>query len=152
MVEPRIPELSSETIHASCVAIDGRAVLIEGRSGEGKSDLALRLIDRGAMLVSDDQTICQRQDGALHARPPATIAGRIEVRGVGIIDMPHLERAPVSLLIVILDSPPRFPEEKRTRRIAGIEVPVLPLSALEPSAPIKVELALKQIAAKSPGA
>ena len=47
--------LSSETLHASCVAINGRAVLIEGRSGSGKSDLALRLIDQGGVLVSDDQ-------------------------------------------------------------------------------------------------
>ena len=148
MAEPRIPELSSETIHASCVAIDGRAVLIEGRSGEGKSDLALRLIDRGAVLVSDDQTICQRQSGALCAAPPATIAGKIEVRGVGIVEMPFVERVPVDLLIVILDAPPRFPEDSRTRRVAGIDVPVLALAALEPSAPIKVELALKRMAAK----
>jgi serine kinase of HPr protein (carbohydrate metabolism regulator) len=146
MVEPRIPEVSSETLHASCVAIKGRGVLIEGRSGEGKSDLALRLIDRGAMLVSDDQTICQRQDGKLNACPPATIAGKIEVRGIGILDMPHVERAVVALLIVILDAPPRFPDDVRKRRIAGIDVPVLALSALEPSAPIKVELALSRIA------
>ncbi|MCW3848745.1 HPr kinase/phosphatase C-terminal domain-containing protein [Sphingomonas sp. LB-2] len=150
MAELRVPELSSETIHASCVAIGGRAVLIEGRSGEGKSDLALRLIDRGALLVADDQTICQRQSGKLNASPPPTIAGRIEVRGVGIIDMPHVERAPVDLLIVILDAPPRFPEDQRTRRIAGIDVPVLALAALEPSAPIKVELALKRLGAKEP--
>jgi serine kinase of HPr protein (carbohydrate metabolism regulator) len=146
MVEPRIPELSSETLHASCVAIEGRAVLIEGRSGEGKSDLALRLIDRGARLVSDDQTICQRQDGVLHACPPATIAGKIEVRGIGILEMDHVARAPVALLIVILDSPPRFPEDARKRRVAGVDVPVLALAALEPSAPIKVELALGRIA------
>jgi serine kinase of HPr protein (carbohydrate metabolism regulator) len=144
MAEPRIPELSSETLHASCVAIQGRGVLIEGRSGEGKSDLALRLIDRGAVLVSDDQTICQRQDGALFACPPATIAGKIEVRGVGLVEMPYEERAPIGLLIVILDSPPRFPEDTRKRRIAGIDVPVLALAALEPSAPIKVELALSR--------
>jgi serine kinase of HPr protein (carbohydrate metabolism regulator) len=141
----RPPELSSETLHASCVAIKGRAVLIEGRSGEGKSDLALRLIDRGAVLVSDDQTICQRRDGVLHATPPATIAGKIEVRSVGIVELPYVEHVPVDLLIVILDSPPRFPEDVRTRRIAGIEVPVLALAALEPSAPIKAELALSRI-------
>jgi serine kinase of HPr protein (carbohydrate metabolism regulator) len=151
MVELRVPELSSETIHASCVAVKGRAVLIEGRSGEGKSDLALRLIDRGAILVSDDQTICQRQNGALHACPPSNIAGQIEVRGLGIVQMPHLDRAPVDLLIAIQDAPPRFPEEKQTRRIAGIDVPILPLAALEPSAPIKVELALQRIASKGPG-
>lgn len=147
MAELRVPELSSETIHASCVAINGRAVLIEGRSGEGKSDLALRLIDRGAALVSDDQTICHRASrvGDLLASPPATIAGKIEVRGIGIIEMPHVDKVPIDLIIVILDTPPRFPEERRTRRIAGVEVPCFPLPALEPSAPIKVELALKQL-------
>jgi serine kinase of HPr protein (carbohydrate metabolism regulator) len=147
MAEARLPELSSETIHASCVAIGGRAVLIEGRSGEGKSDLALRLIDRGARLVSDDQTICRRRDGVLMASPPPTIAGKIEVRGLGIFEMDHETDMPVALLIVILDSPPRFPEDNRVRRVAGIDVPVLALAALEPSAPIKVELALKQRAA-----
>jgi len=145
MAEQRIPEVSSETIHASCVSIKGRAVLIEGRSGEGKSDLALRLIDRGATLVADDQTICQRQDGILLASPPMTIAGRIEVRSLGILEMPHIERAPVALLIVILDAPPRFPGDPRKRRIAGVDVPVLALAALEPSAPIKAELALARI-------
>jgi len=150
MAELRIPELSSETIHASCVSIKGRAVLIEGRSGEGKSDLALRLIDRGAVLVSDDQTICQRQGGTtgggkLIASPPLNIAGKIEVRGLGIVEMPHVERVPIALLIVILDAPPRFPEDARKRRIAGVDVPVLALAALEPSAPIKTELALARM-------
>ena len=144
-MEVRTPELSSETIHASCVAIKGRAVLIEGRSGEGKSDLALRLIDRGAVLVSDDQTVCQRMDGELLASPPATIAGKIEVRSVGIVEMEYDSKVPIDLLIVILDSPPRFPEDVRKRRIAGVDVPVLALAALEPSAPIKAELALARV-------
>ena len=146
MAEVRIPEVSSETLHASCVAIKGRGVLIEGRSGEGKSDLALRLIDRGGVLVSDDQTICRRQEGKLQACAPANIAGKIEVRGIGIVEMPFAETAPIDLLIVILDSPPRFPEDPRVRRVAGIDVPVLALAALEPSAPIKVELALSRMA------
>ena len=145
MAGPRFQEISSETLHASCVAIGGRAVLIEGRSGEGKSDLALRLIDRGAVLVADDQTICRRSDGVLHASPPANIAGKIEVRGLGILPMPFVENVPIDLLIVILDAPPRFPEDSRKRRIAGVDVPVLALAALEPSAPIKVELALKRL-------
>ncbi|NIJ20150.1 serine kinase of HPr protein (carbohydrate metabolism regulator) [Sphingomonas naasensis] len=144
MPEVRLPEVSSETVHGACVAIGGQAVLIEGRSGEGKSDLALRLIDRGAVLVADSQVICQRQDGKLLASAPTHLAGRIEVRGLGIIEMPSVERIPVDLLIVILDAPPRFPEDTRTRRIAGVDVPVLALAALEPSAPIKVELAVKQ--------
>lgn len=139
--------LPSEMLHASSVAIGGRGVLIEGRSGEGKSDLALRLIDRGATLIADDQTICRRESGTLLACVPPTIAGKIEVRGVGIVAMPHQDRVPVALLIVILDHPPRLPEENRTRRIAGIDVPVLALAALEPSAPIKVELALGRVVA-----
>ncbi|MBX3593043.1 HPr kinase/phosphatase C-terminal domain-containing protein [Sphingomonas sp.] len=137
--------ISSETLHASCVAIDGRAVLIEGRSGEGKSDLSLRLIDRGARLVSDDYTICTRTDGALFGAPPATIAGKIEVRGIGLIEMPHEARAPIALLVTILDAPPRMPEGPQTRRIAGIDIPEVALAALEPSAPVKVELALRHL-------
>lgn len=137
--------ISSETLHASCVAIDGRAVLIEGRSGEGKSDLALRLIDRGGMLVSDDYTICTRSSGTLLGSAPANIAGKIEVRGIGVIDMPRQDSAPVALLVTILDTPPRMPEGPKKRRIAGIDIPEVALAALEPSAPIKVELALKHI-------
>src|SRR3546814_13901309 len=72
--------ISSETLHASCVAIGGRAVLIEGPSGSGKSDLALRLIDRGAKLVADDYTILTREYGAPKASTPPPIAGRIGVR------------------------------------------------------------------------
>jgi serine kinase of HPr protein (carbohydrate metabolism regulator) len=140
-------EPASETLHATSVAIEGRAVLIEGRSGEGKSDLALRLIDRGATLIADDRTICRCETGALIACAPPTIAGKIEVRGIGIVEMPHADRVPVALLITILDQPPRMPEETHARRVAGIDVPVLALAALEPSAPIKVELALRQVPA-----
>lgn len=141
-----LPEVSSETVHATCVAIDGRAVLIEGRSGGGKSDLALRLIDRGATLVADEQVVCQRHDGGLIASPPSHTAGRIEVRGIGLVELPHAERVPVALLVAILDSPPHAMDDARRRRIAGMDVPVLPLAVLEPSAPIKVELAVRRTA------
>lgn len=142
MTETQVTEVSSETIHASCVAIGGRGVLIEGASGDGKSDLALRLIDRGAVLVADDYTACRRHEGALLAAPPETIAGRIEVRGLGVLEMAHVAPVPVALLIAIVDAPPRMPEGFRSRRIAGVDVPELDLAALQPSAPIKVELAL----------
>lgn len=137
--------ISSETLHASCVSIDGRAVLIEGRPGSGKSDLTLRLIDRGAQLVSDDYTILIRSGDQLLATAPATIAGRIEVRGLGIIDMPYVERVPVVMLIAVTDDPHRLPLEPEFRLIAGVTLPAVPLAALESSAPIKVELALKRL-------
>ena len=136
--------LSSETIHASCVAIDGVAVLIEGRSGTGKSDLALRLIDRGAALVSDDYTTLLRRDGVLIARPPATLAGKIEVRGIGIVEMAHVTDVPVGLIVAIVEAPPRMPGDGRRRRIAGVDLREIALPSLEPSAPLKVELALRQ--------
>jgi serine kinase of HPr protein (carbohydrate metabolism regulator) len=140
----RNPTLSSETVHMNAVAIDGRAVLIGGLSGKGKSDLALRLIDRGARLVSDDYTIVRRVDGRLVASAPATIAGRIEVRGVGILEFPHDEDVPIGLLVDLDREVERLPEDGGTRMLAGMEVPVIGLSGLEASAPIKVEAALRQ--------
>lgn len=138
-----MPAISSEMLHATCVAIDGRAVLLSGASGMGKSDLALRLIDRGASLVSDDYTLVKRIDGRLVAIAPDTIAGRMEVRGLGIITMDHVDGAPVALLVELADRVERMPDEAAARAVAGVDVPVVRLIAHEPSAPIKVELALR---------
>ena len=82
-------------VHASTVAIDGRAVLISGPSGSGKSDLALRLLDRGFTLVSDDQTIVRADGDRLIASAPPTIAGKLEVRGIGIVDMERSMTCPL---------------------------------------------------------
>jgi serine kinase of HPr protein (carbohydrate metabolism regulator) len=136
--------LSSETLHASCVAIDGRAVLIEGPSGSGKSDLALRLIDRGAVLVSDDYTIVRRTSGKLLAGSPPNITGLIEVRGVGLVSMPFKSDVPVALIISLAEQVERLPNDPGTRMLAGVAIPVADLTALEASAPIKVEFLLEQ--------
>ncbi len=119
-------------------------MLIEGPSGAGKSDLALRLIDRGAVLVSDDQTLVVRSGTILIARSPDTIRGRIEVRGIGIVEMPHVDDVPVGLLVRIDGQVERMPE-RRARRIAGIEVPQFAVEAFHASAPIKIELALRRL-------
>jgi serine kinase of HPr protein (carbohydrate metabolism regulator) len=137
-------QLSSDLIHASCVAIDGKAVLLAGRSGTGKSDLALRLIDRGAVLVSDDYTEVRRREGRLFATPPARLAGRIEVRGIGIVEMPHLPEAEITLLVDLDGEVERMPAPA-TRRLAGCDIPLTTLAPLEPSAPIKVELLLRAL-------
>ena len=136
--------LSSETLHASCVAIDGRAVLIAGRSGSGKSDLALRLIDRGAVLVSDDYTIVRRVSGRLLARAPVNLEGRFEVRGLGILPFPHQSDLPVCLLVDLNLDVVRLPDQREPVMFAGVQVPVAAVNALEASAPIKVEVALRQ--------
>lgn len=144
---PMVTRLDSETetIHATTVAIADRAVMIVGPSGAGKSDLALRLIDRGAALLSDDYTQVQAQGGRLIASAPATIAGKMEVRGIGIITLPQAGDAPVALLVDLGAASERMPMPA-TRRLAGIDVPAVALRATEASAPIKVELALKAVA------
>ena len=138
---PEPPAAETETIHASCVAVAGRGVLLAGKSGCGKSDLALRLIDRGAALVSDDYTVIRRSGDGLAGSAPATIAGRIEVRGIGIVAMPHAGETEIVLLIDLEREPERMPEPAE-RRILGVALPLLLLAAEEASAPIKVELAL----------
>jgi serine kinase of HPr protein (carbohydrate metabolism regulator) len=128
-------------IHATAVSIGGKAVLLTGASGAGKSDLALRLIDRGAVLVSDDQVELRLQDGVLRASPPPTIEGRIEVRGVGIVVMPFVTDVPVAL-VIDLDLPPERLPELRERVVAGTSVRLALIDPREISAPLKVELLL----------
>jgi serine kinase of HPr protein (carbohydrate metabolism regulator) len=132
----------SETIHAGCVSIGGRGVLIAGSSGSGKSDLAWRLIDRGARLVSDDYTVVERQGGRLTASAPATIAGRIELRGIGIVESPAQQDVPVCLLADLDRAPERLPAGAEPRLLLDIAIPSIGLAALEASAPLKLEQAL----------
>ena len=142
-------------VHATCVALktNGRAwkaVLLRGPSGAGKSDLAARLIETGARLVADDQTKLGRQGRRLIASCPKTLAGLIEVRGVGIVKLGRtqlLPRATVALLVDLV--PPqrieRLPEPAREAML-GIDLPVLALAPFEASAGAKLRLALAQIA------
>ncbi len=134
--------LSSETIHASCVAVDGRAVLICGPSGAGKSDLALRLIDRGFTLVSDDQTMVRKAGERLLASAPATIAGKLEIRGLGIVDMETAADVPISLVVELTSDIQRLPDDSRERSVLGVPVPLISVDAMTASAPSKVAIAL----------
>lgn len=136
---------AAETVHASCVAIAGRGVLLGGPSGAGKSDLALRLVDRGATLVADDYSLCSARDGMLWATAPDRIAGRIEVRGVGIVAIRHQDESPVVLYLDLAGELSRMPEPA-THRIAGIDLPAYALAPFEASAPIKVERLLAAVA------
>ena len=143
------PRLSAETLHASTVALDGRAVLISGPSGSGKSDLALRLIDRGFTLVSDDQTIVKRDGDRLLATAPPTIAGKIEIRGIGIIEMERSSDVPVALWIELTSDIKRIPDDSRERPILGLPLPLISIDAMTASAPAKVALALDRMGLKS---
>ena len=139
---------AGEHVHASTVAIDGRAVLITGPSGSGKSDLALRLIDRGFILVGDDQTIVRRDGERLVASAPARIAGKLEVRGIGIVEMESVSDVSVALIVELASEIERLPEDNRTSAILGVSLPLVSIDAQAASAPAKVALALDRIGLK----
>jgi HPr kinase/phosphorylase len=139
-------------VHGTCVAFGTKAALLRGGSGSGKSDLALRFLSLPAegelrpLLVADDQVVVE-PDGAagLVVSPPAALAGKIEVRGLGIAQVPYIREAALVLAVdlVPLEDVPRMPDETPERiNIAGESVPLLRLSAFEASAPLKLKLAL----------
>jgi serine kinase of HPr protein (carbohydrate metabolism regulator) len=140
--------LSAESVHATTVALEGRAVMISGPSGSGKSDLALRLIDRGFKLVSDDQTLVRREGERLIASAPRNIAGKIEVRGIGILDVEMVSDVPVALLVELTSDIQRLPDDARERPILGVSLPLVSIDAMTASAAAKVALALDRLGLK----
>lgn len=128
---------------ATCVAIDGRAVLIEGLPGTGKSSLALALIDRGAALVGDDGVTLDRDDTRLLASPVPETFGLLEVRGLGLIPMPVARGVPVALVITLDREGPRFIEEPEATLRYGAELPLIRLWPDSPMLVLRAELALR---------
>lgn len=126
---------------ATCVAIGGRGLLIEGPPGSGKSSLALSLIDRGAVLVGDDGVLLSSRGGVLLAAPHPNTRGLLEVRNLGLIAMPVCEQVPVALLVRLDEQAPRYVEGTGSEAVAGI---VLPAVRLWPGGilALKAELAL----------
>ncbi len=132
-------------IHASCVALGPRGVLIRGKAGVGKSDLALRLMDGGAQLIADDQVEVTPQGGQLVASCPASIRGLIEVRHVGLLAAPALDH--ISLALILDPGTPGLLErlpEPTTIMLAGLAIPALRLPYFEASTPAKIRLFLQQ--------
>ena len=129
-------------LHASCVELSGTGVVLLGPSGSGKSDLALRLIDRGARLVADDRVTIERCGERLVARAPEAIAGLIEVRGVGIMRVDHCPSSALGLVVALRGTPPPRLPEHTTYQVLGVALPYLELDPGAPSACAKIRLAL----------
>ena len=128
-------------LHATAVAFGDAAVLLVGPPGAGKSDLALRLIDRGALLVADDQVDAEAVCGRLIANAPAAIAGLLEIRGVGLIALPFAVAVPVILVCDLGMAVERLPCPAH-KRIGSVSIPLLAIAPFEASAPNKVERAV----------
>jgi HPr kinase/phosphorylase len=131
-------------VHGTAIAIDRKAVLLRGSPGAGKSDLALRLIDRGACLVADDQVELWRAGQRILVRAPAALAGLVEVRGIGILRIDALDEAPLALCVDLVSSAEieRLPE-RRFDNLFELPVPLIALSAFEASAAAKLRFALR---------
>lgn len=142
-------------IHGSAVAIDGAGILLLGAPGTGKSDLALRLIDlpgcgtggplRSAQLVADDQVSIRREGMDLIATAPATLSGKLEIRGLGIAEVPVLVSAPLRLAVRLTPSAEieRMPDLGKARmEILGLDLPLVLIDPEKASAPARIRAAL----------
>ena len=145
-------------IHGSCIAVDGLGVLLLGAPGAGKSDLVLRLLDhqgsgisgrlRAAQLVADDQIVIERHGERLMASAPAALFGKLEVRGLGIVEAPAVPQALLALAVRLSDSSEieRLPDLGISRfDILGTSVPLILIDPEKPSAPARIRAALDHI-------
>jgi HPr kinase/phosphorylase len=149
-------------IHATCVRLAqaGKAfgappdcgVLLLGSSGSGKSDLALRLIAMGAELVADDRTDLFVRRGRLYAKPPMRIAGLLEVRGVGILALPHAAEAKITLVVRLGRAGPRLPARHAWKAPAALRLPLNAVPAVLSLAPFEVSAPAKLVAAAAAAA
>jgi HPr kinase/phosphorylase len=144
-------------IHGTCLAIGSAGVLLLGQPGSGKSDLALRLIDgsgtglsgvaRSAMLVADDQVVIHKAEGRLIASAPPALLGKMEIRGLGIAELPIERDVPLRLAVRLTPAPDieRLPDLARSRmEILGLSIPLVLLDPEKPSAPARLRAALDQ--------
>lgn len=141
-----------ETLHGTAIAVGTRAALIVGRSGAGKSDLALRclalapsaLLPQPARLVADDRAIITPSGDGLRVSAPHSLRGKLEVRGLGVVEVPYLAEAELVLIaeLVAAAEVERLPDPPPRRTLLGIDLPLVRLAPFEASAPAKLLLAL----------
>ena len=135
---------ASLLIHASAVRFSNKGVLLLGPSAHGKSDLALRLIDAGGVLIADDQVqLTIGSDHRLHAAPPACLRGLIELRGIGIMRVPFQEGR-LDLAVELLPSTvatDHLPEPSVVSWL-GLDLPKISLQADVASAVARIRMTL----------
>ena len=129
-------------LHATCVAIDGRGVVLTGASGAGKSGLGLQLIDGGAMLVSDDVTAICREGPRLIARAPLRGAGLIEARGNGLMRLAYVDQAPIAFFVAVGAAAAERLPKPAYRTELDVSVPLLRADPRDPASAALIRLAV----------
>jgi serine kinase of HPr protein (carbohydrate metabolism regulator) len=135
-------------IHATCISYNKKGILIIGKSGSGKSDLALRMIMcKGAKLVSDDRTDISFKNKNIYAQPPQTIEGLLEVRGFGIKKLPFIKRQKINLAVELVDNLKKIERlpDADFYTIEGMKIPLIKLYPFELSSLEKLELACDEV-------
>ena len=142
--DPKSVVLHGSAVLLKSVDFQPSVVFLRGLSGSGKSDLALRLIDLGGLLICDDQVHLERRQDNIFASPVEAIRGLLEVRGVGLLHMPVADPARVRLIIdlVAREDVPRLPDLEKVD-ILGVKLPRFRLHAFDVSAAVKVHKALE---------
>ena len=137
--------MNIKRLHATSVAIEDNGVAIFGNSGSGKSDLALRLIDSGATLISDDITVFSKSENRIYLFGVENTKGLLEVRELGIITVPYIEGIRLKLVIKLTDKEiERIPKKNQTN-LLGLKFPKLEINGKNSSSVVKVKVKLNQI-------
>ncbi len=134
----------SKRVHGTSIALEDNGVLIVGRSGSGKSDLALRLIDSGGTLISDDQTLCLKRKNEIFLFSIKEIYGLLEVRGMGIIKVPYIENVKMKIIVSLVKTKSKQSNFKNKKKLFGLNFPYLEIDPNEISAVAKIKLKLNE--------
>jgi serine kinase of HPr protein (carbohydrate metabolism regulator) len=137
--------MSIKRLHATSVAIEDNGVAIFGDSGSGKSDLALRLIDSGATLISDDVTVFSKLEKNINLFGIENTKGLLEVREVGIITVPYVEGIKLKLVVRLSDKVIERIPKKNQINLLGLKFPKLEINGKNPSSVAKVKVKLNEI-------
>ena len=137
--------MTAKKFHSTSVVIEDLGILIRGQSGSGKSDLALRLIDSGATLISDDLTICKKIGDYLYLYPHSKTKGLLEVREIGIMTVPYVENIKLNLVVELVEK--KFERIPRVMNcsILGLKFPKIKIFGKSSSAVAKIKIKLNQI-------
>ena len=140
--------MQSKNFHSTSVVIEDSGLMIIGESGSGKSDLALRLIDSGATLISDDISICRKRLEGVFLYSPSKTKGLLEVREIGIITVPFIENVKLHLVVELIDKDGERMPQKYETTILGNKIPKIKLFGKNSSSVAKIKVKLNEIREK----